>query len=134
MGVFHVFKIEQMVPNCAKHQKSASKVKFRQSSSSCERVLVIAQELMLKKLCNSQKLGSCDFSQITNKVLNKGRSTVPSLFNRLEVLSSASFKAKLLAKNFSENSNFDDSGISLPTFPFRTNHVSLYLLFLLELI
>ena len=89
---------------------------------------------MLKKQSNSQKLSSRDFSQITNKVLNKGRSTVPSLFNRLEVLSSASVKAKLLAKNFSENSNFDDSGISLPTFPFRTNHVSLYMPFLLELI
>ena len=34
---------------------------------------------------------------------------------------SASDKAKLLAENFSKNSNLDDSGISLPVFPFRTN-------------
>ena len=36
-------------------------------------------------------------------------------------MSSASDKAKLLAKYFSKNSNLDDSGISLPVFPSRTN-------------
>ena len=46
---------------------------------------------------------------------------MPPLFNELEVLSSASDKAKLFAKNFSKNSNLDDSGISLPVFPSRTN-------------
>ena len=37
------------------------------------------------------------------------------------MLSSASDKAKLFAKNFSKNSNLGDSGISLPVFPSRTN-------------
>ena len=37
------------------------------------------------------------------------------------MLSSASDKAKLFAENFSLNSNHDDSGISLPVFPSRTN-------------
>ena len=37
------------------------------------------------------------------------------------MLSSASDKAKLFAENFSKNSNLDDSGISLPAFPSRTN-------------
>ena len=37
------------------------------------------------------------------------------------VLPSASDKAKLFAENFSLNSNLDDSGISLPVFPSRTN-------------
>ena len=46
---------------------------------------------------------------------------MPPLFSGLEVLSSASDKAKLFAKNFSKNSNLDDSGISLPVFPSRTN-------------
>ena len=36
------------------------------------------------------------------------------------MLSSASDKAKLFPKNFSKNSN-QDSGISLPVFPSRTN-------------
>ena len=37
------------------------------------------------------------------------------------MLSSASDEAKLFAENFSMNSNLDDSGISLPVFPSRTN-------------
>ena len=37
------------------------------------------------------------------------------------MLSFASDKAKLFAENFSKNSNVDDSGISLPVFPSRTN-------------
>ena len=37
------------------------------------------------------------------------------------MFSSASDKAKLFAENFSKNSNLDDSGISLPVFPSRTN-------------
>ena len=46
---------------------------------------------------------------------------IPPLFNGPEVLSSASDKAKLFAKNFSKNSEIDDLGISLPVFPSRTN-------------
>ena len=37
------------------------------------------------------------------------------------MLSSASDKAKLFAKNFSKNSNLDDSGITLPVSSSRTN-------------
>ena len=37
------------------------------------------------------------------------------------MLSSASDKAKLFARNFSKNSNLDDSGIFLPDLPSRTN-------------
>ena len=37
------------------------------------------------------------------------------------MLSSASDTAKLFAKNFSKNSNLNDSDISLPVFPSRTN-------------
>ena len=70
---------------------------------------------------NSQKLGSRHFWWIANSVLNKDKSAVPPLFNGPEVLSSASDKAKLFAENFSKNSNLDDSGISLPVFPSRTN-------------
>ena len=37
------------------------------------------------------------------------------------MLFSASDKAKLFPKNFSKNSNLDESGMSLPAFPLRTN-------------
>ena len=39
----------------------------------------------------------------------------------VDVLSSASDKAKLFAENFPKNSNIDDSGISLPVSPSRAN-------------
>ena len=37
------------------------------------------------------------------------------------MLSSASDQAKLFDENFSKNPNLEDSGISLPVFPSRTN-------------
>ena len=37
------------------------------------------------------------------------------------MLSTASDKGKFFTKNFSKNCNFDDSGMSLPVFPSRTN-------------
>ena len=77
--------------------------------------------LLKQESITSQKLGSRDFWRIANSVLNKGKSAIPPLFNGPEVLSSASDKAKLFAKFFSKNPNLDDSGISLPVFPFRTN-------------
>ena len=78
--------------------------------------LLIKQESII-----SQKLGSRDFWRFANSVLNKGKSAIPALFNGPEVLFFASDKAKLFAKNFSKSSNLDDSGISLPVLPSRTN-------------
>ena len=77
--------------------------------------------LIKQESITSQKLGSLDFWRIANSVLNKGKSAIPPLFNSLEVLSSASDEAKLFVENFSKNSNLDDSGISLPVYPSRTN-------------
>ena len=62
-----------------------------------------------------------DFWQIANSVLNKGKSAISPIFNSLVVLSSSSDKEKLFAETFSKNSNLDDSGISLPVFPSKTN-------------
>ena len=63
------------------------------------------------------------FRQAINRwkrVIEAAKSSIP-LFNGLEVLPSVSDKAKLFSENFSKNSNLDDSGISLPAFPSRTN-------------
>ena len=106
------------------NKSSESKARFRQASNLCKRVLEaakLAYATKTKESITSQKLGSWDFWRIANSVLNKGKSAIPPLFNGPEVLSSASDKAKLFAKNFSKNSNLDDSGISLPVFPSRTN-------------
>ena len=113
----HFFHLHQ--PN----KSSESKVKFRQASNHCKSVLEaakLAYTTKTKECITSEKLGSRDSWQIANSIL-KGKSAIPPLFNGPEVLSSASDKAKLFAKNFSKNSNLDDSGISLPVFPSRTN-------------
>ena len=75
--------------------------------------------LIKQESITSQKLGSWDFWRIANSVVNKSKSAITPLLNGPEVLSPASGKAKLFAENFPKNSNFDDSGISLPVFPSR---------------
>ena len=78
------------------------KVKFRQASNLCKRVLEaakLAYANKTKESITSQKLGSREFWQIANSVLSK----------------------KFLLKIFSLNSNLDDSGVSLPVFHSRTN-------------
>ena len=106
------------------NKSSESKLKFRQASNCCKRVLEsakLAYATKTKESITSQKLGSWDFWRIANSVLNRSKSAIHPLFNGPEVLSSVSGKAKLFAKNFSKDSNLDDSGISLPVFPSRTN-------------
>ena len=110
---------------CLYQQKksSESKVKFKQASNRCKRVLKAAKLAYANKTKESiisRKLGSLDFWGIANSVL-KGQSAIPPLFNGTEVLFSASDQSKLFAENFSKNCNLDDSGISLPVFPSRTN-------------
>ena len=65
--------------------------------------------------------GTVFLTFLITKISSDELNVTPPLFNDLEVLSSASDKAKLFAENFSKNSNFDDSGISLSVFPSRTN-------------
>ena len=104
-------------------EKSDSKVKFRKAGNRYKRVHEAAKLAYANKTKESitfQKLGYPDFWRIANSVLNEGKYVVPPLFNRLEILSSASDKAKLFAENFSLNSNLHDSGISLSVFPCRT--------------
>ena len=109
----HLFPLHQQ------NKSSESKFKFRQTSNRCKRVFEAVKLAYAKKTKESitfQKLGSQDFWQIANSVLNKGKYAIPPLFNGPEVLFSASGKAKLFAENFSKNSNLDDPGISLPIF------------------
>ena len=108
----HFFRLYQ------KDKSSDSKVKFRQASNCCKRVLKAAKlpyANKTKESITSQKLGPQDFWRIANSVLNKCKSVILPLFNRLEVLSSASDKARLFAE---KDSNLDDSGITLPVFSF----------------
>ena len=89
-----------------KDKSSDFKLKFRQASNCCKKVLEIAKLVYANKTkesITSQKLGSWDFWGIADSVLNKGKSAIPPLFNDPVVLSSASNKAKLFPENFSKN-------------------------------
>ena len=86
--------------------KSASKVKFRQASNRCKKFLEtakLAYANKTKESITSQKLACPEFWRIANSVLSKGKSAIPSIFNGLEVLPSASDKAKLFPEHFSKN-------------------------------
>ena len=94
-------------------------LKFGQGSNCCKRVLEAAKLAYAnksKESITSLKLGSHVFSGIANS-----KSAILPLLNALEVLSSASDKAKLFAANFSKNSDLNDSGVSLPVFSNRAN-------------
>ena len=67
-----------------KDKSSESKVKFRQASNHCKRVLEaakLAHANKTKESITSDKLGSCDFLRIANSVLNKGKCAIPPLLN-----------------------------------------------------
>ena len=109
----HFFRLYQQ------NKSSESKVRFRQASNCCKRILEaakLAYATKTKESITSQKLGSQDFWRIANSVLNKGKSAKHPLFNGPEVLSFGSDKAKMFAKNRSDNSNLEDSGVSLTVF------------------
>ena len=88
----HFFRLYQQ------NNSTESKVKFRQASNQCKRVLEaakLAYANKTKESITSQKRGCWDFRLIASSVLNNGKSAIPPLFHQPEVLSSASDKAKL---------------------------------------
>ena len=94
---------------------------MQKASWSCQTCITRKLADKTKESITFQKLGSRDFWKIANSALNKDKSAVHPLYNSPEVLSSVFDKANLFAKNFSKNSNLDDSSISLPLFLSRTN-------------
>ena len=67
-----------------KDKSSEYKIKFRQDSNRCKRVLEAAELVYANKTIDSitsHKLCSRNFWRIANSVLNKGKSATPPLFN-----------------------------------------------------
>ena len=80
----------------------ASKMKFRQASNHCKRVLEaikLAYSNEIKEAIAFQKHGSCEFWQISNSAFIKCKSSIAPLVNGTQVLPSAFSKAKQLTKN-----------------------------------
>ena len=77
-------------------KSSESKEKFRQATNCYKRVLEAAKLTYankIKRSITSHKLGSQDFWQIVNSILNKSKSAIHPLFKDPDLLSSASDKA-----------------------------------------
>ena len=107
------------------HQNRCSDTKaaFRTARNHCKRILRNAKDSYaqsVKSRVAEQRLGSREFWRITNKVMNRGKGSVPTIINGPEVISSSLDKAKLFAMNFATNSTLDDHGHPLPVFPSRT--------------
>ena len=90
----HVFSSYQQ------NKTSESKIKLRQTSKHCKRVL------------ETPKLTHVNKTKEYINVLSKSKSAILPLFIVPDVLSSASAKVKLFAKNSSSNSDLDESGPS----------------------
>ena len=104
------------------NKSSESKVKSRQVTNCCKRVLEAAKLAYANKTKKSSfaitwllhLLADCQYC-------SQQRVAIPPLINIVDMLTSLSDKAKLFTENFSKNSNLDDSSISLHVFLSRTN-------------
>ena len=118
----HFFRLYQQ------NKSSESKVKFRQASNHCKRILEAAKLAYANKqkspsLPRNLALGTFGKLPI---VFSKKVNLLYPLYSTTRRCSSSSDKAKLFAETFSKNSNLDDSGISLPVLPSSTS-LTLYI-------
>ena len=88
-----------------------TKADFRTASNHCKRVLRNAQYSYAQSIqakIGSEALGSREFWRITNKVLNKGKASIPTLVEQSTQVISSTDKANLFASKFAANSTLDD--------------------------
>lgn len=94
---------------------------FVSARNNCKYVLKETKSLFVDRMRHyiASKFGSCDYSQLCNKVLNNSKFSIPPLFTQFEVLTSAD-KEEHFACKFSSNSTLNSSGVSLIDFPLNT--------------
>ena len=101
----HLFHLYQQ------NKSSESKVKFRQASNHCKRVLEAAKFAFANKTKGSityQKFGSWDIWGIANSVLNKGKLAIPPLFNSPDCEPELSYTLAQLFNKCLKESSFPD--------------------------
>ena len=97
-----------------------TKAAFRTARNHCKRILRNAQYSYAQSIqakIGSEALGSREFWRITNKVLNRGKASIPTLVEESAQVISSSDKANLFASKFAANSTLDDLGFLPPDFP-----------------
>ena len=111
----HFFRLYQQ------NKSFESKGKFRPTSNCCKWVL---DEFLLMKQKSSSLPRNLTLrtSGILLIIVFSTKVHLLYFLYSTEMLSSASDKAKLFAKNLSKNSNLDNLGISLTVFPSRTSN------------
>ena len=107
-----------------RNPSNVSKSNFRTASNRCKYTINQAKTNyanLIKLRIEAQNLGTREFWRITNSVMNRGKSSIPTIVNGPEIISSSLDKARLFAKMFSSNSILNDDGHPLPDFPHRTD-------------
>ena len=104
-----------------KSQSEDSLAAFKKARNHCKAVLRKAKSSYaqsIKDKIGGERLGSREFWRITNQVQNRGKkSSIPTLINGPEIVSSSADKAKIFASIFASNSTLDDQGHEVPFFP-----------------
>lgn len=70
----------------------------------------------------NKRFESCEFWKILNKILNKGKMSVPAIINDPEVTTFSYDKVRLITMNFDPNFTLDNKDHPLPDFPLLMEH------------
>merc|ERR1711867_408885 len=115
---FHTFQRDKHVVEKEEADKKAS--------TCCRNILRRSKASYAKSIqakIARKGLGSREFWRITNKVLGRGKPSIPTLKKDDELISSSQDKADIFAEIFSANSTLGDQGHPLPNFPPLTDKV-----------
>ena len=109
-----------------KSQSEDSLAAFKKARNDCKATLRKAKTSYAQSIrdkIGAEKLGSREFWRITNQVQNRGKkSSIPTLINGPETVSSSADKAKIFASIFASNSTLDNQGHEVLLFlPFSEN-------------
>ena len=108
------------------HQNRSDETKaaFKTARNQCKRILRNAEQSYAESIqtrIGEESLGSKEFWRITNKVLGRGKASIPTLVEGpIQVISSTD-KTSIFASKFASHSTLDDQGCLPPEFPNLTD-------------
>ena len=104
------------------HQNRSDETKaaFKTARNQCKRILRNAEQSYAESIqtrIGEESLGSKEFWRITNKVLGRGKASIPTLVEGPTQVISSTDKASIFASKFASHSTLDDQGCLPPDFP-----------------
>ena len=97
-----------------------TKAQFKTARNQCKRILRNAEQSYAQSIqerIGQEAVGSKEFWRITNKVLGRGKASIPTLVEGPTQVISSTDKASIFASKFAAHSNLDDRGCLPPDFP-----------------